>query len=160
MKGRWYGKVDLAVMKTHAWSIRFINPRAIASHASRKQERVNLLRLYAWLVQEKILRDPTQIEVCVAEIYARYSDFDDLDRYPDYFSSLTYWSCDRLWQFLEMPFEVVTVALRDVAAEFRGQLIAGLRDLLPDAEEPDLPERGRRGGLTARRPSSSTGKQS
>lgn len=39
----------------HAWGIRFINPKTISQHAARKQERVNLLRLYALLVQEKIM---------------------------------------------------------------------------------------------------------
>jgi len=121
--------------RVHAWAFRFVNPKAISAHATRKQERVNLLRLYAWLVQEKVLRNPAQIEVGVAELYPRYSDFEDRDRYPDYFSSLTYWSCDQLWQFLGMPFDVVTVALRDVAATFRDQLIGGLRGLLPDADE-------------------------
>ena len=146
--------------RIHAWAIRFVNPKAIASHATRKQERVNLLRLYAWLVQEKILRDPAQIDVGVAELYPRYTDFDDRDRYPDYFSSLTYWSCDRLWQFLDMPFDVVTAALRDVATEFRGQLIGGLRGLLPDAEERDLPDGGRHGGAERGRSSSATRKRS
>ena len=86
-------------------------------------------------MQEKILRDPTQIKAGVAELYPRYSDFEDRDRYPDYFSSFTYWSCDHLWQFLEMPFDVVTVALRDVATKFREQLVGGLRGLLPDVKE-------------------------
>jgi hypothetical protein len=82
-------------------------------------------------MQEKVLRDPDQIEVCVAELLPRYSDFDELDRYPDYFSSLTYWSSDYLWKSLGIPFEVVTLALRDVAGQFREELIRGLRDLLP-----------------------------
>jgi len=117
--------------RPHAWAIRFVNPKTMGSHPVRKQERVNLLRLYAWLMQEKVLRDPDQIEVCVAELLPRYSDFDELDRYPDYFSSLTYWSSDYLWKSLGIPFEVVTLALRDVAGQFREELIRGLRDLLP-----------------------------
>jgi hypothetical protein len=35
--------------KPHVFAFRFINPKTVASHAQRKQERVNLLRLYAYL---------------------------------------------------------------------------------------------------------------
>ena len=119
----------------HAWAVRFINPKTISSHAARKQERVNLLRLYAFLVQEKILRDPKQIEVCVAELLPRYSGFEDRDRYPDYFSSETYWTTCRFWDFVGVPFEVVTCAIQDVAKEFRDRLRSGLRGLLPREQQ-------------------------
>jgi len=119
----------------HAWAVRFINPKTISSHAARKQERVNLLRLYAFLVQEKILRDPKQIEVCVAELLPSYSGFEDRDRYPDYFSSETYWTTCRFWDFVGVPFEVVTCAIQDVAKEFRDRLRSGLRGLLPREQQ-------------------------
>ena len=121
----------------HAWAVRFINPKTISSHAARKQERVNLLRLYAFFVQEKILRDPRQIEACVAELLPRYSRFEDRDRYPDYFSSQTYWTARRVLEFVGVPFEVVTYAIQDVAKEFRDRLRSGLRGLLPRGQKTD-----------------------
>ena len=91
-----------------------------------------MLRLYALLVQEKIMREPKSIHVCVAELVPRHGDFDQYDRYPDYFSPGTYWTSDRLWKFIGVPFEAVTFAIRDAAKEFRKRLIDGLRGLLPD----------------------------
>lgn len=126
---------NLPDSRPHAWALRFINPKTISSHPSRKQERVNLLRLYAYLIQEKILRDPSQINVYIAELLPRKSsNFEGKDRYPDYFSSLTYCSSDRLWDFIGVPFDLVTYAIKKVAKEFRGQLISGFRDLLPKEE--------------------------
>lgn len=118
----------------HARAFRFINPKTISSHAQRKQERVNLLRLYGLLVQEKIIRAPKSIHVCVAELVPRYGDFEQYDRYPDYFSPETYWTTDRLWDFIGVPFDAVTLAIRDAAKEFRKRLIEGLRGLLPEEE--------------------------
>lgn len=59
--------------KVHAWGIRFINPKTISQHSARKQERVNILRLYALLVQEKIMRLPESICVCLAELLEGFS---------------------------------------------------------------------------------------
>ena len=71
----------------HAMAFRYINAKTISSHPARKQERVNMLRLYALLVQEKIFRDPVTMGVAVAQLLPRYSgDFALGDRYPDYFS--------------------------------------------------------------------------
>jgi hypothetical protein len=117
--------------KYHAWAFRFINPKTFASHANRKQERVNLLRLYALLVQEKILRDPEFINVCVAELLPRKHLAYGQDRYPDYFSPVTYWSSEKLWDFINVPFEVVTCSIHDVAKKFREKLQFGLGSLLP-----------------------------
>ena len=120
--------------KPHAWAFRFINSKTIASHPARKQERVNLLRLYGYLIQEKILRNPLQMNVYVAELVPRrYSGYEGQDRYPDYFSSTTYWPSEELWKFIGVPFDVVQKALEQVAIEFREQLISGLRNLLPEA---------------------------
>lgn len=121
------------------YGFRFINPKTLSNHAARKQERVNLLRLYGYLVQEKIYTDPATIRVCVAELLPRYGDFDMSDRYPDYFSSATYWTCEKLWKFIGVPFEVVTLAIRAVAQEFRQKLIVGLRGLLPKPESQQGP---------------------
>ena len=122
--------------KPHALALRFVNPKTIASHAQRKQERVNLLRLYAYLVQEKVFREPPTIRVTVAELLSREtSGFEEYDYYPDYFSSETYWSSDKLWDFIGVPFDVVTEAIQGVAKEFRERLIHGLRELLPEAKD-------------------------
>ena len=122
---------DVQDGKPHTWAIRFINPKAISSHAIRKQERINLLRLYAFLVKEKLNRDPEGIEVCVGEYVPRKTEYDSWDRYPDYFSSRTYWSSETLWGFIGVPFAVVTLALQEAAGHFRERLTNGLRGLLP-----------------------------
>ena len=56
-----------------------------------------MLRLYALLVQEKILRDPRAIDVGVAALVPRQIDLARSDRYADYFSAMTFWSTERLW---------------------------------------------------------------
>lgn len=123
--------------KPHVFAFRFVNPKTISSHAQRKQERVNLLRLFAFLVQEKLYRHPTSIQVSVAELLPRVgSGFDRYDYYPDYFSPLTYWNADQLWEFIGVPFDVVTRAISRVAVVFREQLKCGLRQLLPGANLP------------------------
>lgn len=119
--------------RPHAWAFRFVNPKTIAAHAPRKQERVNMLRLYAYLVQEKILRDPSSLRVGVAALLPRKVDSAHQDHYPDYFSTETFWSTDRLWHFIGVPFKAVTSAIDEVAGEFRERLKEGLRGLLPGA---------------------------
>jgi len=121
--------------RPHAWAFRFVNPKTIAAHATRKQERVNMLRLYAYLVQEKILRDPSSLRVGVAALVPRKVDSAHQDHYPDYFSTETYWSTARLWQFIGVPFKVVTSAIDKVAGEFRERLKEGLRGLLPETRQ-------------------------
>ncbi len=128
---------DRKDVKSHVFAFRFINPKTISSHAQRKQERVNLLRLYAYLVQEKLFREPGDIHVCVAELLPRLvGDFEQYDHYPDYFSPLTYWNSDRLWKFIGVEFDVVSQAIKNVAHDFREQLKDGLRFLLPDSMPP------------------------
>ena len=115
----------------HAWAIRYVNPKTFAQHPSRKQERVNALRLYALLVQEKILRDPKSIHVCVAELVPRKVNTVHSDPYPDYFSTHSFWSCQQLWEFIGVPFAAVQLAIQDVGQVFRDKLKLGLRGLLP-----------------------------
>jgi hypothetical protein len=117
--------------KPHAWGIRLINPKTLASPAQRKQERVNLLRLMAFLVQEKILREPRQIRVAVAEIVPRIAGGTALGYY-DYFSDETYWSHDRFWKFVGVHFEAVTTGIARAAEELGDILRTGWRGLLPD----------------------------
>jgi len=136
---------DMGDNKPHAFAFRFINPKTIASHAQRKQERVNLLRLYAYLVQEKVFREPTAIHVCIAELLPRLGgSFEEYDHYPDYFSTETYWTSEQLWKFIGVPFGVVSEAIRTVAQTFREQLKSGLRDLLPDAKAKVVSKKRRR----------------
>lgn len=138
--------------KQHAWAIRFVNPKTISSHAVRKQERVNVLRLYAFLKKEKILRDADSLSVRVAEYVPRKTQFDYYDRYPDYFSAETYWSSEKLWKFIGVPFSVVTVALTEAANQFRNELTNGLRDLLPSGVQQSLltsPDLGKKNGRNA-----------
>jgi hypothetical protein len=123
--------------KPHVHAVRFINPKTFSSHAQRKQERVNLLRLYAYIVQEKLYPDPAKIHVCVAELLPRAEGaFARYDYYADYFSPHTYWTADQLWRFIGVPFDVVTQAITNVAQEFRERLRSGLKFLLPGALTP------------------------
>ncbi|MEI8213105.1 MAG: hypothetical protein WCI02_13225 [Planctomycetota bacterium] len=126
---------DQTDKRPHVTAFRFINPKTFASHDKRKQERVNLLRLYAYLCQEKPFREPSSVKVYVTELLPRDTgDFDDSDSYPDYFSSETYLSSDEFWKRLGVPFSAVRGAISGVAKEFREKLITGLRKLLPDNE--------------------------
>ena len=115
----------------HAYAIRFINPKTFTGAEKRKGFRADLLRLYAFLVQEKPFRDPVTIRPCVAELFPRSSDASETGGYPDYFSPLTYWSSETLWKLIGVPFDVVTIAIELVARELRPLLEQNLRDLLP-----------------------------
>lgn len=134
---------DQADRRPHVTAYRFINPKTFSSHEKRKQERVNLLRLYAYLCQEKPFRDPHSVKVYVTELLPRDTgDFDGLDHYPDYFSSETYLSSDEFWKRLGVPFSAVKSAISDVAQEFRDRLITGLRKLLPNGSGQKQIEQG------------------
>ena len=117
----------------HAYAIRFINPKTFTGADKRKGVRADLLRLYAFLSQEKPFRDPVTIRPCVAELFPRSSDASETGGYPDYFSPLTYWSSETLWKFIGVPFDVVTIAIELVARDLRPLLEQNLRDLLPGA---------------------------
>jgi hypothetical protein len=117
------------------YALRYINPRMLSNHAQRRQERLNLLRLYGYLVQERIFESPTVIRVKVAELLPRYSNFTSLDHYPDYFTPKAYLTYDKLWQFVGVPFDVVTVAIGTAAKELKGELTRGLGSLLPNAKD-------------------------
>jgi hypothetical protein len=116
---------------------RFINPKTFSTHAKRKEERINMLRLHAYLCQEKLFREPHTIKVYVAELLPRpTSSFVSHDHYPDYFSTETYLTSERFWERLGVPFSAVKAAIADVAVEFREKLISGFRDLLPTDAKP------------------------
>jgi hypothetical protein len=82
------------------------------------------------------MRRPRSISACVAALVPRDSAWDHQDQYPDYFSTETYWSSDRLWDFIDVPFEVVRIAIHAAAQGFRDRLKDGLRQLLPDESGP------------------------
>jgi hypothetical protein len=81
------------------------------------------------------MRQPDSICVCLAELLPRMPQRESQDHYPDYFSALTYWSSTKLWQFIDVPYGVVSIAIREVAKSFRQKLKDGLRTLLPPAEK-------------------------
>ncbi len=120
----------------HAYAFRFVNPKTFNGFAKRKDERANLLRLYAFLVQEKPFREPVTIRPIVAELFPRSSDASATGGYPDYFSPLTYWSSEMLWRFIGVPFGVVSLAIELVARELRPLLDRELKNLLPGYEAP------------------------
>lgn len=129
--------------EAHAWALRFINPKVFAQHAVRKQERTNILRLYAYLVQEKILRDPKQIRVHVAEIVPRNPVRFESLRTPAYFSDLTYMRCADLWSFFGVPFAAASEGMKQAGRELGERLREGLKGLLPgrhrDSPSSDAP---------------------
>lgn len=111
----------------HMWAFRFVNPRTMGSHAERKQERVNLLRVFAFLAQEKILRDPRYLQVAAAEIVPRDQQISG----ATYFSSKTYWAAAEFWKFLGVPFEVVESGIKAAGLLLGEQLRNALARLLP-----------------------------
>ncbi len=124
---------------------RFINPKTISTHAKRKEERVNLLRLHAYLCQEKIFREPHTIKVYVAELLPRQTSLSVAQhQYPDYFSTETYLTSEKFWTRLGVPFTAVKAAIAAVAVEFREKLISGFRDLLPTDAMPNFAKKSTR----------------
>jgi hypothetical protein len=121
----------------HAYAFRFVNPKTFNGFAKRKEERSNLLRLHAFLVQEKPFRAPVTIRTCVAELFPRGTDTSETGGYPDYFSPLTYWTSERLWGFIGVPFDVVSLGVELVARELRPVLEQGLWELLPGGDRTE-----------------------
>jgi hypothetical protein len=109
-------------------AFRFVNPKTFAKRADRKEERLNLLRLMAYLVQEKVFRDPETIEVQMAEIVPRRTTLKGVYGYP-YFTAQSYWSADRFWnEYIGVPFRVLEWTINDIGQEL---LAVRLRDILP-----------------------------
>jgi hypothetical protein len=86
-------------------------------------------------VQEKIMRQPESISVCLAELLPRKRQRESQDHNSDYFSAVTYWSSDKLWRFIGVDFSVVSIAIREAAKAFKEQLKEGLRTLLPENQQ-------------------------
>lgn len=107
-------------------AFRFVNPKTFGKRAERKETRLNLLRLMAYLVQEKIFRDPETIEVQVAEIVPRPRSSKGLYGFP-YFSTHSYWSADRFWNdYIGVPFSVVEWTIRDIGQRVLADRLQGI----------------------------------
>ena len=77
---------------------------------------MNLLRLYAYICQEKPFREPHSVKAHVTELLLRDTgDYDGSDHYPDYFSSETYLSSEEFWRLLGVPFSAIKGAITAVA---------------------------------------------
>jgi hypothetical protein len=113
----------------HAWAIRYVNPTAFNQMGTIKSERINLLRLRAYLAQEKPFRAPGKIRVIAADILPR-SGADDGGRASAHFSPLTRWQGEELWRFLDVPFAAVTAGIRDAGSNVREPLRTALRSIL------------------------------
>jgi len=114
-------------------AFRFVNPKTFEKRAERKEERLNLLRLMAYLVQEKILRTPESIEVQIAEIVPRPSPSSKGILGFPYFTSSSYWTADRFWaQYIDVPFEVIEWAIRDIGQRVLADRLRGLTRSMRD----------------------------
>lgn len=115
-------------------AMRIINPRTFDKPADRKQERTNVLRLYAYLIQEMPDIDPRAIRVRVAELLPRHSHFENLDHYPQYFSDMTYWTAIEMWRFIGVPLPIVSEAIESAASALRDNLTKQLKVVLPGSD--------------------------
>lgn len=64
--------------------------------------------------------------------------------YPDHVSVEALRSSEELWEYIDVPFAAVRIAIREAGGELRERLSPGLRGLLPDAPAPEPPVRKRR----------------
>jgi len=110
------------------WGIRYINPTVLQQEATARAERLNVLRLYAALAQEKPLRDPSRITAAVAELVPRPMRR-PAPHIDAHFSPKTHWDAGQLWDFIGVPFAAVTAGIRDAGAAMREELVKELRTL-------------------------------
>lgn len=101
--------------------IRFITP-SIVTDAVIRGERVNLLRLSAWLHQEKLFRRPGSIRVAAADLVPRLARDGETGRPSAYFFEFSRWRGDDLWQYLGVPFAAVAAGIRDAGADVAARL--------------------------------------
>lgn len=94
------------------WAIRYINPTTFGQSATVKAERVNLLRLSAYLAGEKPARKASQVRIVAADLLPRRTG-DGSGRSTAHFSARTRWSSEQLWAFLDVPFNAVTAGIRE-----------------------------------------------
>lgn len=115
--------------RPHAWAFRFINPTLMNRRSTVRDERVNLLRLYAWLLDQKPFRAPMQISVVAADLLPRLQTGEHGSSRV-HFSPDTRWSSELLWERLGIPFAAITAGLRKASAALSTRLGAGLRQIL------------------------------
>lgn len=111
---------EVADHEPHAWGIRYINPTTFNQGATIKEERMNLLRLRAYLAQEKPFRAPGKVRVVAADLVPRSANTPG--REAALFSPLTRWTGHTLWDFLQVPFAAVTAGIRRAGAAMEAQL--------------------------------------
>ena len=121
--------------ETAIWAIRYINPTTFGQLANVKGERVNLLRLRAYLAQEKPLRAPSKSRVLIADLLPRTTREESSGLVTSHFSPYTRWRSEDLWEFLGVPFAAVTAGIRDAGTEMRSRLVERLRSV-SDRENP------------------------
>ncbi len=118
---------DLLDGEVRVRAFRLVNPKTFEERAKRKEERLNLLRLMGYLVQEEILRSPETIEVKIAEIVPRRSSSRGILGFP-YFTHRSYWTAEDFWShYIKVPFDVIEWAIQDIGQHF---LADRLRELL------------------------------
>ena len=88
------------------------------------------MRLYAFLAQEKLLRDPAQIIAVVAEPIPRVGAKGD--SYPDYFTPNSLWKWKQFWEFMGLPYEVVPLGIRDAVSRIRNQFANAMSGALSE----------------------------
>ncbi len=119
---------DLLDGEVKVRGFRLVNPKTFGERATRKEERLNLLRLMGYLVEEEILRSPETIEVQIAEIVPRRSSSRHTLGFP-YFTHKSYWTAEVFWShYIKVPFDVIEWAIQDIGQQF---LAERLRELLP-----------------------------
>jgi len=111
------------------WAIRYINDKVLGP-AQARREKANVLRLFGWLCQEKILRRPDKMTAVAAEMVPRWNTY-PADRGPEMFSYETWWSHERLWDFIGVPYAVVEIAIDEIGRDLRQKLVGELATILP-----------------------------
>lgn len=115
--------------RPHAWAIRFINPTLMNRRSTVRDERVNLLRLYTWLVQQKPFRTPMQISVVAADLLPRQQAAEHRSSRV-HFTSDTRWNAEQLWDGLGIPFAAITAGVRRASLALSSRISAGLSKVL------------------------------
>ena len=115
--------------EAQVWGIRYINPTTFNQSATVKGERVNLLRLRAYLAQEKPFRAPGKIRVIAADLLPRHNREDASGRSAAHFSPRTRWNADKLWEFIGIPFGAVTAGIREAGNKAGERLRTEIRRL-------------------------------
>lgn len=120
-------------------ALRYINPRSLESPAQRKQERVNILRLYAYLLQEfpEYREQPNSIRAVAAEILPRHRLTRFPQRYPKYFGASTYWDAGKFWHFVSVPLPIVGHAVRVAGETLHDMLTKQLNSVLPGQQNDE-----------------------